>query len=718
MDVSALFTARQAMASAAAAAPSQPTGPVMIRGLQIQQPFLDRFDPHGAQRTYDVRMHDRAPIGHVLLCSCREGDTPMIIRWSANCDQAIRKHIKSLTPDDWRRLQMSQDELKAYLGTATSFYVWEMSNIKRVDAILPAINGEWSFGWIWFKTANDCDFNTRLPPQASLAASAAGAASGAAAPSAQRSGRGRRGDRGGVRGSVGGSIRQSLEDSEAAPRSRTPPHSHMPATTSPPSSAREGSPATPPQNQVAPPQLPPPPPTTPLLTPSLENIRDGLKHIHEWPKRDLDLLNNLRGAGAISLFLKHWRATNYSTAFSGINAPGSALGMLRAQLSEVTGNDVPEIKHVHAAESDPACQAELMIHPSAPKCIFTDLNDAWNPTVAQKIWSLTRDGDASFVAMAELIKSIGAVGSLMKCSVHKRWCEMKPTKIHVCALPCVGCVDGKMQGDATQAVRMAAWAALRLLLQEKFIIVENADSGFLATIFKDKYVVESTVIDASDRGLPQGRVRHWSVMIHRSLVLDKTFSLENVVQLSGDCAQCTWQVFLVASNDEKLHELKWAARRATSRWPMELDVALDVDGAFVQALTDSEFEALDMTGPLAFFLNPNPQNHFQDSSDVSLCTLIKDSGPLMSVPHRRWFTASELLNAQGFPTDEVMHIVDDGIMKPGRLYCSFNRARMARQTQDVKEQAGDTMPLPVCGLMFSYVFGFCVFYEHGKSISI
>eukprot|EP00959_Pyramimonas_sp_CCMP1952_P317225 6639433-Pyramimonas_sp.AAC.1 len=78
---------------------------------------------------------------------------------------------------------------------------------------------------------------------------------------------------------------------------------------------------------------------------------------------------------------------------------------------------------------------------------------------------------------------------------------------------------------------MAAWAAIRIVMEEPFIIVENSkrfDRAILDMIFGDAYVVESMVLDAVARGLPQRRERRWTVMVHKVLVLERASSLANV----------------------------------------------------------------------------------------------------------------------------------------------------------------------------------------------
>lgn len=138
---------------------------------------------------------------------------------------------------------------------------------------------------------------------------------------------------------------------------------------------------------------------------------------------------------------------------------------------------------------------------------------------------------------------------------------------------------------------------------------------------------------------------------------------------------------------------------------------MDVSDWARKALSEFELTNLMEYTRISYFntahmLSQNPKEHVQSSSTTTLCTLIKNNGLLFSLPHNRWFVASECLHAQGFPTPDVLRILDHGIYKPGALFCSFNNPRMGRKSGEMKKQAGNSMAIPVCGIIWIYILGF------------
>ena len=70
--------------------------------------------------------------------------------------------------------------------------------------------------------------------------------------------------------------------------------------------------------------------------------------------------------------------TTVSTAFSGIDAPGTAWDQIRSALDHKLGrdHDVTSIsRHLHAIEWENHSQVELLAHPSAPRCLFGNIED-------------------------------------------------------------------------------------------------------------------------------------------------------------------------------------------------------------------------------------------------------------------------------------------------------------------------------------------------------
>jgi hypothetical protein len=277
----------------------------------------------------------------------------------------------------------------------------------------------------------------------------------------------------------------------------------------------------------APPPPPPPPPPGPLRAPSGEDIKDGLRYIFGWPERDLDTLTNLKGPGALRLLGRNLRVTTYSSACSGVDSPGTSLRMLTEELKLFTGLYFEHPPHLHATEIDDACRRELEAHPSPPECLFRDLTECWTPSVAKKINALIGAGFSIPVnELIPLILSNRATKKHAFCAKHRRNCPLRPARVHFAGLPCVDWSPqgARKRGDGATALVYAAWASVRLALQDHIVVHENHasfDPTILVKTFGHMYHVESSIIRATDRGVPQRRDRRWTVMIHRELIRDK-----------------------------------------------------------------------------------------------------------------------------------------------------------------------------------------------------
>ena len=284
---------------------------------------------------------------------------------------------------------------------------------------------------------------------------------------------------------------------------------------------------------------PPPPPAPPLRTPSGEDIRAGLRYVHGWPERDLETLRELCGGEALRLLGRNLGVTTFSSACSGVDAPGTALRQITEQFNLLTGLHVEHPQHIHATELDDECRAELEAHPSPPQCLFKDLQETWEAPVAKKIRTLLAAGFSIPVnELVPLVLSKKAVKKFAFCSRHGRCCPIRPARCHFAGLPCVDWSPQgqRKKGGGATAVIFAVWAATRLAVGDHIIIHENAaafDPSLLMDVFSHQYIVESCIVRATDRGLPARRDRRWSVMVHRELVRDKVLGGKYSVELTS-----------------------------------------------------------------------------------------------------------------------------------------------------------------------------------------
>eukprot|EP00438_Fugacium_kawagutii_P029026 Skav200753 [mRNA] locus=scaffold1117:399821:402244:- [translate_table: standard] len=78
----------------------------------------------------------------------------------------------------------------------------------------------------------------------------------------------------------------------------------------------------------------------------------------------------------------------YSTCFSGIDAPGTASCVASANLEailELPPGTLKSPRHLSACEKYKPSRDELMNHPSAPECCFSNVTDFWKPSVKNVI---------------------------------------------------------------------------------------------------------------------------------------------------------------------------------------------------------------------------------------------------------------------------------------------------------------------------------------------
>ena len=88
-------------------------------------------------------------------------------------------------------------------------------------------------------------------------------------------------------------------------------------------------------------------------------------------------------AGFMMWFYCKLRCLTYSSAFSGVDAPGTALHVALIDLQDRLGfRGYPEMcspKHVRAVEWNRAAAMELNSGPQAPHCLIKDISNFWKP---------------------------------------------------------------------------------------------------------------------------------------------------------------------------------------------------------------------------------------------------------------------------------------------------------------------------------------------------
>ena len=275
-----------------------------------------------------------------------------------------------------------------------------------------------------------------------------------------------------------------------------------------------------------------------------------------------------------------------STAFSGVDAPGTSLlclgwGVCEAlQIPCTDVSDLPQAEHTFAIEFYSKSQEELALHPHKPSCIFSNMLDFLEPELRARLPALAERGVLQEV-LTPLIKSGKAVRPDAPCLVHGRRCKATNSDIHCAGTPCTEYSPKGLreaEGGKTYAAFLT-WAGQRLEAQEEVIIQENVQQfpvEQLQAVLGQLYFIESVVLSPRMVGWPVERKRRWSVLRHRYKTkafksplsyFASMFRLPTCWGAWTEDAQASvpaWDTFFAASRAELEQELQWAVNRPES----------------------------------------------------------------------------------------------------------------------------------------------------------
>lgn len=91
--------------------------------------------------------------------------------------------------------------------------------------------------------------------------------------------------------------------------------------------------------------------------------------------------------------------TSISTAYSGIDSPGTAILQIVGRLTKHYGLQVNHPHHLFAVEWERSCQHELCVHPGSADCIFGDIADFLHPLVRSQLPELQKNNQLTSVLM-------------------------------------------------------------------------------------------------------------------------------------------------------------------------------------------------------------------------------------------------------------------------------------------------------------------------------
>lgn len=266
--------------------------------------------------------------------------------------------------------------------------------------------------------------------------------------------------------------------------------------------------------------------------------REELIHAFSWPEHALQTIQSSRFAATVQSVGEsaHQRLAalrdamdgdTLSTAFSGIDAPATAIHMICDALDQQPSARQTKLIVTSAVEYLAESQNELlMLSKSNPQfCCFGDITSFYRQEIKGVVEEMSKKAyPAAFEALKPVIKSGKAMPLTSYCRRHDKMCRMQPARRHVAGTPCTDHSSmGKREGqDGKTAICYLAWVGLRLALQEPIIVQENVTSfkiAYLSEFFAEMYYMDYSAESACDFGWFNKRARQFVVMRHKTKTL-------------------------------------------------------------------------------------------------------------------------------------------------------------------------------------------------------
>ena len=428
-----------------------------------------------------------------------------------------------------------------------------------------------------------------------------------------------------------------------------------------------------------------------------------------------------------------------STAFSGIEAAGSAMNCLRYYWGRKLGTKLKLQRVLHQIEWNTHCGEELketaLLHDT---CLFSNIQLFFRDEVSDTINNLLNRPHLAVEVIGPLLSSCKAMKKEAFCSTHNRICCLKQATRHVAGCSCkpYSKKGSQMSQGDPETIFTLAWIGLRLELQEPIVVSENVKTtggATMSTFIKQDcsqpapvydaglgnliirflgphYYLETTILDPALLGYPFSREREFIIMHHKQKCLPQISPLARFQKRFYRACAWSWkEMFLMhlpemqgkgVIEQECENDLQWARNRPTCE-AGALEEPIDLLDATVweDSLTISEKRFLEeyrRAWPnTAYQLNQDPSSgHGHKAGEHAMFTLINNCGIVWSDTSSppRWLTATETLMCQGFPVIPFIHNSADGLS----VFSLKNSNRVGRH---VCAQAGNSMHLAAMALI-------------------
>jgi hypothetical protein len=288
----------------------------------------------------------------------------------------------------------------------------------------------------------------------------------------------------------------------------------------------------------------------------------------------------------------------YSTAFSGIDAPGCAAACIASTFAWMTGRQPARFVHESAIEVNVKCQKELANSPTGPKTLYGDILSFFKEPLRSALANATH----ALESLIPLTKQADLIDLVQLDILSKSHVRLGRSRYHWAGLPCVNWSPaGDRQGTSGYSMATyAAWTALRRCLVEDVVVVECShlfSTSVLETLIGDLYNISHHVWSATHHGWPCRRARYWAVCTSRDWIL-KSQPLPATISLLYRHSRITWHELLKVDDEQQAaddcHELAWASSRRKSRlFQIPLADIQAFDKPFLATLTQVEKDNYD-----------------------------------------------------------------------------------------------------------------------------
>ena len=282
----------------------------------------------------------------------------------------------------------------------------------------------------------------------------------------------------------------------------------------------------------------------------------------------LETLWDEDGEDKIHSIIDALQTDTMSTSFSGIEAAGTSMQILRKSLADLTGIDIPRQRFLYQVEWNQECQQELLgLAVEHDCCLFPNIASFYRDELQSTVDACLKNPAMTVEVLGPLISEKKAMKLDAPCLTHGKNCTMKHSKRHVAG---TSCKPWSVKGSGLAAadpeiVFTMAWLGLRIMLEDDEVLSENVKSpsststssgdssvvdaglgNLLLRFLSPLYHMETTVLDPSMIGDPFSRQREFVKMRHKVKCVCQLSPMSAFNKRFFRLCQWSWKSYLAA----------------------------------------------------------------------------------------------------------------------------------------------------------------------------